>query len=147
MPNIGPKEQALREQREAKFRGRNPAASTTTAQLRALQENVKMKTKTEKKTAAPKRKAKGRASKTKAVRPAAVAKPSSSDGAPRGEKLAAISSLLTRKGGCTAADILEATGWPTVSVPAQAKAAGLALTKTKEGRTFRYHGTPVQSAA
>lgn len=149
MGNIGPKEQALREQREAKFRGRNAAASTTTAQLRALQENVKMKTKTEKKPAAPKRKApKARSAKTKPAASSAAKSNGDSDGAGGGEsKVAMIAALLTSKDGCTAADILAATGWPTVSVPAQAKAAGLKLTKTKEGRTFRYRGTPLQAAA
>lgn len=49
--------------------------------------------------------------------------------------------LLKRKGGCTAKDILEATGWPTVSVPAIARAAGLTLTQTKEGRTTTYFGS------
>lgn len=50
--------------------------------------------------------------------------------------------LLKRKQGATAKDILEATGWPTVSVPAIARAANLTLTQTKEGRTTTYFGTP-----
>ena len=49
--------------------------------------------------------------------------------------------LLLRKSGCTTADILEATGWPSVSVPAIAKASGITLRKEKDGRAQRYFGT------
>ncbi len=49
-----------------------------------------------------------------------------------------IASLLTRPGGCTTKDVLEATGWPTVSMPAQAKVAGLVLVKTKTDGVTRY---------
>lgn len=69
------------------------------------------------------------------------AAPAASDdaGAVRpGSKLEAIVGLLRRPGGCTAAEVLEATGWPTVSMPAQAKAAGIELATAKEGRTTRY---------
>lgn len=55
-----------------------------------------------------------------------------------GSKLEAIVGLLRRPVGCTAAEVLAATGWPTVSMPAQAKAAGIELTTAKEGRTTRY---------
>lgn len=58
-----------------------------------------------------------------------------------GSKLEIIVGLLTREGGCTGAEILTATGWPTVSVPQQAKAAGLDLSKVKEGKVTRYTGT------
>lgn len=49
--------------------------------------------------------------------------------------------LLLRKGGCTAKDILTATGWPTVSVPAIARSANLTLNQTKEGRVTTYSAT------
>jgi hypothetical protein len=49
-----------------------------------------------------------------------------------------IAGLLTRAGGCTTKDILEATGWPAVSVPAMAKAAKLTLVKTKVDGVTRY---------
>ena len=49
-----------------------------------------------------------------------------------------VANLLTRPGGCTAKDVLEATGWPSVSMPAQAKAAGLVLTKSKANGVTRY---------
>ncbi len=49
-----------------------------------------------------------------------------------------IAGLLTRPGGCTTKDVLEATGWPSVSMPAQAKAVGLELIKTKTNGITRY---------
>lgn len=55
-----------------------------------------------------------------------------------GTKLASIVKLLSRPEGCTTADVLKATGWPSVSMPAQAKAAGLKLKKVKDGNAFRY---------
>lgn len=48
--------------------------------------------------------------------------------------------LLRRPGGCTAKDILEATGWTAVSVPSIAKAASLTLRQEKVGRSTRYFG-------
>lgn len=55
-----------------------------------------------------------------------------------GTKLELIVGLLKRKEGCTAADILKATLWPAVSVPQQARAAGLKLRTEKDGRALRY---------
>lgn len=55
-----------------------------------------------------------------------------------GSKLEIIVGLLTRKEGCTAADVMSATDWPSVSMPQQAKAAGLKLKKVKDGRVTRY---------
>ena len=55
-----------------------------------------------------------------------------------GSKVALIADLLKRPEGCTTADVLKATGWPAVSMPAQAKAAGITLRKTKDGRTTTY---------
>lgn len=57
-------------------------------------------------------------------------------------KTAMVGQLLLRKEGCTTADILKATGWPSVSVPAQAKAVGLGLRKEKNGKITRYFGVP-----
>jgi hypothetical protein len=53
-----------------------------------------------------------------------------------------VAALLTRPEGTTTAEILAATGWPSVSVPAQAKASGLTLTQTRDGRSTRYFGRP-----
>lgn len=53
--------------------------------------------------------------------------------------------LLTRAEGCTAREILDATGWPAVSVPQIAKASGLTLRQEKDGRTTRYYGTAAEA--
>src|SRR5262249_24074506 len=60
-----------------------------------------------------------------------------------GSKVALIAAMLTRPEGCTTAEVLEATKWPTVSMPHQAKAGGLALRKVKEGKASRYYGSPI----
>lgn len=50
-----------------------------------------------------------------------------------------VADLLTRKEGCTTADILSATGWPSVSVPQQARSSGLVLrTQKMPGQPTRY---------
>lgn len=50
-----------------------------------------------------------------------------------------VAELLTRNEGCTAADILAATGWPSVSVPQQARSSGLTLrTQKMPGQPTRY---------
>lgn len=61
-------------------------------------------------------------------------------GGPTKREIAA--DLLKRKEGCTTREILDATGWPAVSVPAIAKASGLKLSQTKDGRTTTYFGVP-----
>lgn len=54
-------------------------------------------------------------------------------------KMSIISKLLNRANGCTTADVLEATGWPSVSMPAMAKALKVRLHKDKEkGKATRY---------
>lgn len=55
-----------------------------------------------------------------------------------GSKLEMIGNLLKRKSGCTAKDVLAATGWPAVSMPQQARALKIRLRTEKEGRTTRY---------
>ena len=64
---------------------------------------------------------------TKAIRP--------------GSKLEIVVGLLKRKEGCTAAEILSACQWPSVSVPQQARAAGLTLRQQKDGKVSRYWGS------
>lgn len=54
-------------------------------------------------------------------------------------KVALIAGLLTRKEGCTTADVLKACDWPSVSMPQQAKAAGLKLRKEMDGKVTRYY--------
>lgn len=66
------------------------------------------------------------------------ARPAKADGVRPGSKLEAIVGLLKRKQGCTTKDVLSATGWPSVSMPQQAKAAGLKLKKEKVEGVTRY---------
>lgn len=84
---------------------------------------------------------------------AAAEKPAKAARAPRAARTAAATTergpnkreiaaaLLTRPEGTTAKEILDATGWPAVSVPAIAKASKLALRQTKDGKATRYFGT------
>ncbi len=80
----------------------------------------------------------------KAAKPATAkkAKTSGTTKTPRGEsKTGIVAALLKRKSGCTCAEVLAATEWPTVSMPAMAKAAGLSLRKEKtKGEVTRYYG-------
>jgi hypothetical protein len=55
-----------------------------------------------------------------------------------GTKTALVGEMLRRKQGCTSAEVLAATGWPSVSMPAQAKAVGVKLRKEKDGKVSRY---------
>lgn len=56
-------------------------------------------------------------------------------------KLDIVRELLLRPEGCTRQEILDATGWPTVSVPANAATLKLSLTKEKKpGEVMRYWG-------
>jgi len=57
-----------------------------------------------------------------------------------GSKLEIVANLLKRQQGCTAKEALSALGWPAISFPQQAEAAGLKLRKEREGRITRYWG-------
>lgn len=70
----------------------------------------------------------------------AKAKPKA-DTEANGSKKQIVATLLTRKAGCTGRDVKDATGWPSVSIPAMAKACGLTLRKEKTDKGFRYYGT------
>jgi hypothetical protein len=73
--------------------------------------------------------------------PARPARKSAPKPAGTENKSAMIGRMLCRPEGTTTAEILAATGWPTVSVPAQAQAAKIRnLRKVKEGKTTRYFG-------
>lgn len=68
------------------------------------------------------------------------AKTTKEAGAKRGAKMEIIGRLLARKSGCTSKEILEATGWPSVSVPAMSKNLGRKLRKEREqGKPTRYY--------
>lgn len=56
-----------------------------------------------------------------------------------GSKLATIVAMLTRPEGCSQEEVLAATGWPTVSMPQQARAAGLVLIKRRVYGRTRYY--------
>jgi hypothetical protein len=93
------------------------------------------------KKAATKKTASKKVAAKKTAKPAAAAKKANG---PRPEsKLAICAALLTRKQGCTTRDLLTATEWPAISVPATAKSAGLKLRKEKvKGSPTTYFGTP-----
>lgn len=82
-------------------------------------------------------KTKKKAAKKKAAKKTA---PKKASGA-RGEKTLKVLAMLQRKSGCTRKEILDATGWPTVSVQSMAKAGKLKLEVEKEkGKPMRYYG-------
>lgn len=165
---IGPKEQTLRSMRQGKTaqtridqataaaRGgpptvefprpeQSPAASApvqpATAEAAQHQEtDMKTARKTTKATKKAKSEAKGSARRKATTKGAArnTARGAASGGVRAGSKLEAIVSLLRRPEGCTSADVLAETSWPAVSLPQQAKAAGITLATEKEGRVTRY---------
>lgn len=55
-------------------------------------------------------------------------------------KSAKAVALLMRPDGASGKDILKATGWPTISMPAFAKTQGLKLRKEKTENGLRYYG-------
>jgi hypothetical protein len=62
-----------------------------------------------------------------------------------GSKQAIVAKMLVRKRGTTSEEVRKATGWPVVSMPSLAKAAGIALRSEpiKGRRALRYYGTTV----
>lgn len=80
-----------------------------------------------------KRKAKGAGKKKSGGKVKPKAQKLASEPRP-GSKLAEIGALLARSEGCTAAEVMKATGWPSVSMPAQAKALGCKLRVVKDGK-------------
>lgn len=83
-----------------------------------------------------------------AVKPKAVSRRSraprtATPRTPGSTKLDQVAALLQRPEGCTRQDILDLTGWPSVTVPGMAAKAGLNLRQEKQGRSFRYWGTPI----
>lgn len=60
---------------------------------------------------------------------------------PRGKsKKEIIGEMLLRPEGVTSKEVCDAMGWPSVSMPAQAKMVGLALKKEKVGGVTKYWG-------
>jgi hypothetical protein len=90
----------------------------------------------------PKSKAKKAAKKAKKTKKTAAPTKTNGLTVRAGSKTAIIHGLLSRKSGCTAAEVLAATGWPSVSMPAMAKACGLKLRKDKEkGQLTQFYGS------
>lgn len=110
---IGDKEKRLRELREARS---NRTASPSQPTVQTVKESVVKKK--------PKQK----------IRTAIKTKTSSK----KITKTDQIVKLLQRAEGCTTADVLKETGWPSVSMPQMAKAAGITLATEKTGRITRY---------
>lgn len=124
MKPAGPKEAQLRASRADRTEPKASAAAEPTKES-----TVSKKTKTEAKPAKAKKENKVKTAKTAAA-----------DGIRPGTKLALVVDLLKRPEGCTTKDVLNATGWPAVSMPQQAKAAGIKLKKEKkEGDVTRYY--------
>lgn len=55
-----------------------------------------------------------------------------------GSKAWLVGQMLLRPEGVTGREIMAALNWPSVSIPAQARACGLAFTTRREGREVRY---------
>jgi hypothetical protein len=87
------------------------------------------------------RRGKSAGSKKSAAASSSARKPKSAPAVDGKSKVEVIGGLLRRDGGCTAKDVMEATGWPSVSMPAQAKALGVKMKQKKEGRVTRYWTT------
>lgn len=85
------------------------------------------------------KKAASKKSATAKARTPAKVKTDAPKGVRPGSKLEIVVNLLKRKEGCTAAEVLTATEWPAVSMPQQARAAGLMLRKEKDGKVTRYY--------
>lgn len=78
-------------------------------------------------------------SKRKATTKAKAKKTVNGNGVREGSKAELIAKMLKRPNGCTTKEVLKATGWPTVSMPAQAAMAGLKLRKEKTDKGLRYY--------
>jgi hypothetical protein len=86
-----------------------------------------------------------KAATTKARTPVAAptTKPAARNGLPKaGSKTEKIYKLLTRKSGCTRAEVLEATQWPAISIQKISETLGLKLRKDDASRPYRYYGSP-----
>lgn len=131
-----------------------PVAATSAETSEAKQERVQarkhMRTETTEKTTrrapppAATKKGKGKAAAASARRKekaAAKAAPAANTKGNGKTMTAMVGDMLQRRGGATRVQILQATGWPSVSVQDVAKACGLKLTKSKE-RPFTYFGKP-----
>lgn len=156
-PKRSPAQTALAERKRQKSRGRiakmlaKKSGATAAmplsgkAALAKIAEPETMETTMSKKTT-KKTKAK---TKPRTKRSAKPAKAVAGDKTIRpGSKLEIVAGLLTRKEGCTLADVLRETGWPSCSMPQMANSAGLALRRDKaKGEPTRYFGSSAAAKA
>lgn len=63
-----------------------------------------------------------------------------------GTKTHMAGEMMMRSGGASGPEVLRATGWPSVSMPAQARACGLAVRTVRRGREVRYYAAMPTSA-
>jgi hypothetical protein len=63
----------------------------------------------------------------------------------RGTKAHRIGEMLLRPEGVTGREIMAEMNWPSVSVPAQARAAGIAVVSQRTGREVRYYAARAQA--
>jgi hypothetical protein len=61
-------------------------------------------------------------------------------------KVARIGEMLMQPNGVTRKELLKFSGWPTMSVPQQARANGLVVRRRKVGTTMRYFGSKAENA-
>lgn len=126
---VGPKEQALRDLKSGSAPQKKEADVATTKK-KAAPAAKKGATNTDKTKKAAKKVARAQARTPVREKAGSAIRPNS--------KMAIVHGLLTRSGGCTAKEVMEACEWPSVSMPQQAKAAGLTLAKEKDGSVTRY---------
>lgn len=132
------KEKAAAAKLKAKEKADKEKAKADAAKLKEKEKAEKLKAKAE--AAKAKEKEKAAKAKEREKNGKAPRKPRGPAG-PYGEKTLAVKKLLTSKNGCTRKDILDATGWPTVSVQAMAKNLKLKLSVKKEpGKLKVYFG-------
>lgn len=143
-------EQRAKEEGELAWRNWTPSPrERQRPQLRSLIKQARKRLKAEaasqpkqqKNTVAKKSKAKTTKAKVAKLAKPAKTKPvkAAKDGNGQSKK-ELIATMLKRSGGCTTAEVLAATGWPAVSMPGVAKAAGITLKKEKEkGQPTRYY--------
>lgn len=126
---VGPKEKALRDMRDSTTptEQENPMPKKTRAAATKALDEAEQKAATKK---APRAKKVPQAPEGRATR--------------GGGKTEIIRKLLARKHGCTAKEVMAACGWPSVSMPQQAKLLGVELHKAKdEGGATRYADHPI----
>lgn len=147
---IGPRELELRRMREDRFRAvRRPKATSAAdvkkklqaadnaAEARATLADCNQKAQNSRIGDEQRKDDDPMAKKTKAKK----AKTTKAANNPRkNTKSAKAVALLMRPDGASGKDILKATGWPTISMPAFAKTQGLKLRKEKTENGLRYYG-------